>query len=175
MKDYRLPCPSCGKERKFATQAYFCRAKKYNKTCKACSNSLKAGGLGYVMYDEQGNRCCIDCKEFKSLDEYYKTKTGILSTCIKCSHIRNSKYHKAYYKYAKYGIDKTLHDEMLANQNGKCAICTRELSLQKEVHIDHCHTTGKVRGILCGKCNKGLGQFEDNVEYLNNAIKYLKK
>lgn len=172
---YELPCPVCGKIREFASKTYLYRARKHNKPCKSCSNSLNAGGIGYVMYDDQGNRCCIDCKEFKPLDEYYKTKTGVISTCKKCSHVRAAKYHKSYYKYAKYGIDKKLYDEMFANQNGKCAICALDLNLQKEVHIDHCHTTGKVRGILCGKCNKGLGQFDDNVIYLTNAIKYLTK
>lgn len=173
MKEYKLPCPICGKEREFASKAYFYKAKKYNKPCKSCSNSLNAGGIGYVMYNDKGDKCCIDCKEFKPLTEYYNNKSGKTSVCKDCSHKRASKYHKSTYRYAKYGITKECYDSMFKDQNGKCPICKTDL--QEEIHIDHCHITGKVRGILCGKCNKGLGQFDDNVIYLTNAIKYLTK
>lgn len=55
-------------------------------------------------------------------------------------------------------------------QQNKCAICYQ---LCDNFHIDHCHTTQKVRGLLCGACNKGLGLFKDNQSYLANAIDYL--
>lgn len=58
---------------------------------------------------------------------------------------------------------------MLAEQNGLCKICNRN----KELVVDHCPKTGKVRGLLCGKCNKGLGHFFDNKNYLKQAINYL--
>ena len=63
---------------------------------------------------------------------------------------------------------------MLDNQGHVCMICKKDIN-EHSSHIDHSHVTGKVRGILCEKCNKGLGQFDDNIEYLNNAIKYLSK
>jgi hypothetical protein len=170
---YELPCPVCGKLREFATKAYFYKARKYKKTCKSCANSLNAGGSGHVLYNDQGDKCCIDCKQFKSLDQYYNNKSAKTSICKECSHKRSIKYHKSTYRYAKYGITKELFDEMFEDQNGKCLICTTEL--QNEIHIDHDHKTGDVRGILCGKCNKGLGLFDDDVNYLTNAIKYLTK
>jgi hypothetical protein len=173
MNSYKLPCPVCGKIREFATRQYFYKARKYNKTCKSCSNSLNAGGDGHVLYNDQGDKCCIDCKQFKSLDQYYNNKSGKTSVCKECSHKRASKYHKSTYRYAKYGISKECYDEMFKDQYEKCPIC--EIKLQEEIHIDHDHETGKVRGILCGKCNKGLGQFNDNIKSLTNAIKYLTK
>jgi len=173
MKEYKLPCPSCGKVREFSTKQYFYRARKHNKPCKSCSNSLNAGGIGHVLYNDEGQKCCIDCKQFKSLDEYYDNKTGKTSVCKDCSHMRASKYHKNTYRYAKYGITKEQFDELFKNQEGKCPICKTEL--KEEIHIDHDHLTGQVRGVLCGKCNKGLGQFNDNIESLTNAIKYLSK
>jgi DNA topoisomerase VI subunit B len=60
-------------------------------------------------------------------------------------------------------------------QQNKCAVCEEEFDQFKRKCIDHCHETGKFRAILCNNCNSGLGMFEDNVEYLENAIKYLKK
>jgi hypothetical protein len=67
---------------------------------------------------------------------------------------------------------------MLISQNGKCAICTISESeikhgRNKYFAVDHCHTTSKVRGLLCYKCNCILGFINDNTEHLTNAIKYL--
>lgn len=72
---------------------------------------------------------------------------------------------------AAYGIS---HDDYLAlgdRQHWKCAIC-KELPVKK-LEVDHCHRTGKVRGLLCGYCNKGLGHFKDSKARLLFAISYL--
>ena len=60
---------------------------------------------------------------------------------------------------------------MLIEQEKRCVICKRNVILR----VDHCHTTGKVRGLLCHNCNTGLGQFKDNIDNLKMAIKYLEK
>lgn len=60
---------------------------------------------------------------------------------------------------------------MKNEQNGRCAICTRE----KPLVVDHCHTKKKVRGLLCRSCNLTLGNVEDNVDFLKGAIKYLEE
>jgi len=76
----------------------------------------------------------------------------------------------------QYGITLEQYNTMLKAQNYKCAICGNEDEVEgRKLAIDHCHTTGKVRGLLCGKCNRGLGLFYDNQELLSNAIKYLTK
>ena len=169
---YKLACPICGKDREFATRQYFYKARKHNKPCRSCSNSIQSGGKGNV-YNELGEKFCIDCNIYKPISEYHKNKKKYLnSVCINCNKIRSKKYHKLYYRYEKYGITKEQFDAMVLNQDSNCIICKKELS--SEIHIDHDHATGKVRGILCGKCNKGLGQFDDNVEFLTNAINYLK-
>ena len=65
---------------------------------------------------------------------------------------------------------------MYEQQDGKCKICNtdKELGTVNGLLVDHCHTTNKVRGLLCNRCNSGLGHFEDNLELLNNAIEYIK-
>lgn len=72
-----------------------------------------------------------------------------------------------------YGI--TLDDYLMLfnKQEGKCAICLR---LQpKTLHVDHCHSSKKVRGLLCQRCNMGIGFLDDNTERLKMAVKYLNK
>jgi hypothetical protein len=76
----------------------------------------------------------------------------------------------------QYGITLAQYNSMLEAQNYTCAICGNGDEVEgRRLAIDHCHTTGKVRGLLCGKCNRGLGLFYDNQELLSNAIKYLTK
>jgi len=75
-----------------------------------------------------------------------------------------------------YNITLEDYKIMFSNQNGCCAICnTKQSDLLKTLAVDHCHTTGQVRGLLCDKCNRGLGFFNDNTEILKVAINYLAK
>ena len=170
--EYKLPCPVCGKVREFASKQYFYKARKCNKPCRSCSNSIQLGGKGKV-YNETGEKLCIDCNVYKPIDEFHKNKKSyIQSVCINCAKERSVTYHKSYYRYKKYNITKEDFDNLQTKQLGNCGICHK--SIIAEGHIDHCHKTGKVRGILCGNCNKALGLFEDNPVFLTNAINYLK-
>lgn len=72
-----------------------------------------------------------------------------------------------------YGITIERYRLMETEQNLVCKICKRVCSSGRELCVDHCHKTGKIRGLLCGKCNTGLGSFNDNTESLLEAIKYL--
>lgn len=62
---------------------------------------------------------------------------------------------------------------MFQAQSGRCAICHDQF--EKRPHVDHCHTTGTVRGLLCHLCNVGLGAFRDNTKRLQSAIDYLSR
>ncbi len=76
---------------------------------------------------------------------------------------------------SSYGISTTERDAMLAAQNGKCAICQKETSFRSGgAGVDHCHTTGKLRAVLCGSCNPGLGKFFDSPELLEAAALYIR-
>jgi hypothetical protein len=74
-----------------------------------------------------------------------------------------------------YGISIEDYEEMLAEQNGVCLICGSKPGTKrsKRLHVDHCHTTGRVRGLLCQKCNHMLGLAGDNPEVLRIAASYL--
>jgi hypothetical protein len=75
-----------------------------------------------------------------------------------------------------YGITEDDYNNMFIKQNGCCRICGKhQTELIKKFHIDHCHTTGVVRGLLCSDCNMSLGKFEDSIDILQRAIDYLKE
>jgi hypothetical protein len=74
----------------------------------------------------------------------------------------------------RYGLSVEEVQSMYESQHGRCAICFTEI-MGRNRHIDHDHLTGKVRGILCQKCNMGLGSFDDNQIKLQAAINYLIK
>ena len=102
---------------------------------------------------------------------------------------RRREYQKAYYaksdkakraraqsnrhRLLKYGVDNAWVDAKAAEQGG-CGVCGIPQPRGKKAwHVDHDHKTGKVRGVLCGHCNSGLGHFRDNIKALNRAIHYL--
>ena len=70
-----------------------------------------------------------------------------------------------------YRIRIEEYEQMLQEQNNKCAVCEREVKLE----VDHCHSTGRVRSLLCGGCNRGLGQFNDDYERVRKAAEYLER
>ena len=79
-------------------------------------------------------------------------------------------------KLKMYGLTPEEYQSILEAQDHSCAICKTKDALNgkpNRMYVDHCHTTGKVRGLLCQKCNSGLGMFKDDPEMLMNAINYL--
>ena len=73
-------------------------------------------------------------------------------------------------RFVKYGITKVEFDRRFAEQGGKCAICFKE---QRSLCVDHCHSTGAIRGLLCTQCNSALGLLGDTEEGLRRALAYL--
>ena len=77
-----------------------------------------------------------------------------------------------------YGVSIEWYEEKLKEQNGVCAICNKPESVKikgklLKLSVDHCHSKGDARGLLCTACNRGLGLFKDDVEVIKSAIKYL--
>jgi hypothetical protein len=75
----------------------------------------------------------------------------------------------------KFGISIDEYNKKLAKQKKVCAICSKSCSLGKNLAVDHCHASGVIRGLLCSKCNLGLGLFKDDIILLDTAKKYLSK
>jgi hypothetical protein len=124
---------------------------------------------------------CRHCKETKSISDFSRNKSyrdGYFSTCKAC---RKSKYpttlkqkQQAYERQIKrnYGITVDDYEKMYLAQNGLCAGCSQPNAGSK-FHIDHCHASGKVRGLLCANCNIALGLLNDSIKTLSRLIEYL--
>lgn len=164
------------------------------KYCKCCSSTLnirhfskdKSTKDGYKFY-------CKRCDKRKSAGYYQRNKDTHLQRCKdwakenpeKCRAIgkryRDRNPEKMLELYVrKYGLSVTDYFELLGEQKGVCRICgCQETAVDrwnkkpKRLSIDHCHSTNTVRGLLCDKCNKGLGCFKDNKHLLQVAISYL--
>ncbi len=130
-------------------------------------------------------RTCIKCKEEKLSTDFYvrNKKTGTHhSTCKECDKARVKARHQANPQRTKnndlkrtYGITIEEHKKMFQEQNGECAICgCKGDGRWKTLCVDHCHKTGKVRGLLCRSCNTALGQMNDDTSLLEKAVLYLK-
>ncbi len=103
--------------------------------------------------------------------EYKKTTKGKLAERRwREGHYERTRTIREQRYLQRYGMTLDDFDRMMTEQDGKCAICNNE---QKRLHIDHCHATGRVRGLLCTSCNLGLGLLKDDESLLAKAIKYL--
>jgi hypothetical protein len=149
--------------------------------------------LEYVVNELPTMKKCTACKSVKPPEDFYnghKTKKQRNATnkkyphsrCKECEHKKNKIYHKENrakvserqvmtHRRKKYGVSEEEYKNMVLSQNNICAICNKPS--HKTLHVDHDHITGKVRGLLCSSCNMGIGMFQDDIDILNNAIKYL--
>jgi hypothetical protein len=145
-------------------------------------------------------RHCQGCKLDKPLTDFYECKTvadGYHKTCKECmkQDMRNRRAkdpqkHRAEVKrwrdankelHAdmnarwKYGTPIGTYAELFSKQNGLCAICgtSQPGGGTGRFHIDHCHDSSVIRGLLCTNCNTGLGQFRHREDLLQSAIRYL--
>lgn len=83
-------------------------------------------------------------------------------------------HQKQHHRLKRYGISPEQYDEMLRTQNNACKVCLTNFTTTKRCCIDHDHTTGKVRGLLCSSCNAGLGMVRDSEFRLARLIAYLR-
>lgn len=157
------------------SQQYRCRICRRSKDMKY-KHAHKEERLAYNQKWRSENRERVNANERKrriEIPEKYKEwariqreRLGALRSLQESTRLRN------------ISVDE--YNKMHEEQNGLCAICQRENTQKSRkqgelcrLAIDHCHETGLVRGLLCGACNKGIGHFKDNVEFLISAIAYL--
>jgi hypothetical protein len=126
---------------------------------------------------------CPGCKEDKELipelwPRNKNTSNGFAFYCKLCHNRKGRESRdrqggtRTYHLKRRYGITADEADVLMAQQGNRCAICMD--SFEDVIpHVDHCHKTGRVRGILCSSCNQGLGNFKDDYTRLQWAADYL--
>ena len=131
-------------------------------------------------------KICTKCNLEKPLGDYHKARKNqskLRTVCKTCTNQQNREAHhknrnrnrNSRFKYL-YKITLEEYNTMFTAQEGKCLGCKKhQTQLQTRLCVDHCHKTGKVRGLLCNPCNRGLGLLYDSPEILENLIAYLKR
>ena len=130
-------------------------------------------------------KCCSSCKSEKKLSEFNKNKSGKLGVhnqCKECARLwkpspdQRQKYNKRIREWNRKklsGFTSEDFESKLKEQGYKCAICGTEDPGATNWHADHDHKTNTKRGVLCHKCNTGLGLLKDDINVLCSAIEYL--
>lgn len=131
---------------------------------------------------------CVNDHEFTP-ENTRRTKSG--RACIACANARTEEFNKRnpsrralvrrkYNLKRLYGLTLEQYEELFETQRGLCAICRkpetitdRRSSSKPNLGVDHCHTTGRVRGLLCRTCNTGIGLLTESPEILHAAVQYL--
>lgn len=146
------------------------------RTCKKCGEAkleseFNFSSPGVLRWQ------CKHCQ--KKYDKRYRQRPEV----VKNNYRRNKEWRKAHpdvYRFSgikhSYGITRAQYEAHLRLQNNCCAICKLAFDIGKHrLHIDHCHVTNQFRGFLCGRCNTGLGQFQDSFQNCIRAADYLRK
>jgi hypothetical protein len=168
---FEANCTICGSLKSYKSIKTFNICK--DLPCLSCSNSIQRGGTGNVKTVD-GNKKCSTCKETKPIEEFYfyKNKNRHLTICLNCKKENFKKYQKTIGRFKRHGITKEIYEEMYTEQSGKCFTCNNNHDI---LYIDHNHSTNKLRKLLCRDCNSAIGFVKENINTLNNIIKYLKK
>ncbi len=145
------------------------------------------------LLDSQGRKKCANCEEYKDLADFSPSKDkafGVNAWCKMCTaRVKNTRYtlEKARAEHLKrvYGLTIEAYEKMLVDQNGLCAWCgrseTRRAGRKKRsenvpmLHVDHCHTTGRVRGLLCSACNQALGLLGEDPHRIEALLHYVEE
>jgi hypothetical protein len=137
---------------------------------------------GHVSQRYSCSGACIQCNKNNSKTESFRNSGKRYYQLNKEKRIAHSKQWKLKNPTAKRGYDLKKYNltydqylQMLKTQNNCCAICKKEFENNKHTHVDHCHDTGKVRGLLCNKCNLGIGYLRSSPEIAESAANYLRK
>ena len=152
--------------------------------------SISAPDEGAVKLLHTALLSCSQCKLSKPCTDFPKATgkfRGYAWICKKCkkqkllakkTSMSNADWllqNRKYWLKSQHNLSLDAYNALLINQNHKCAICSCDeaAAFKGLLFVDHCHSTKKVRGLLCHHCNTALGKFKDSSEILSKAIKYL--
>lgn len=167
-------CTKCD-ETKVLSEFYFSKGKR--KWCKGCYRQWHRTRYATKNGADDSPRACGHCGE--SFQPKIRANSTFCSPKCKEAERRASGRQRDQHLRRKYGISAEDYDRLLAEQGGGCALCgVRPEDLNSGryrtyLHVDHCHDTGRVRGLLCPEHNLLLGRFGDSPEMFRRVLEYL--
>lgn len=128
-------------------------------------------------------KTCTKCHVEKELTEFCvdkRQRMGRRPECSACTYAQRHDYNmtrgksvkKATHLRTNYGMTLEHYEWLLDAQGGCCASCGRPNPGQRSLHVDHCHTTGKIRGLLCHHCNTAYGLLQESEELISRLLDY---
>lgn len=144
------------------------------KWCPSCKQDLPWGNFHRSSSTVTGyqNRC-KDCN-YKAHNNWRLNNLEKLAKDRREKYKQDPERYKDYDRKKNYGLEPGEYSKLLKSQDNKCAICKSPYAGGKGTfHVDHCHDTYHVRGLLCAECNLGLGKFKHDKNLLQLAINYL--
>lgn len=165
--------------------------------CKKCVQAHRK--TLYVPMEKEvvpaGMKRCSTCKKMRIRQDFYQrsdTTDKLCYTCKPCTRKKDRNRNQAGQEFndrrravmrsghlsRNFGITQEQYDEMFDRQLGLCAICKKPETMRRgnrviNLGIDHCHDTGKIRGLLCKACNRAIGQLGDSADRIRAALEYL--
>ena len=165
-------CSNCKEEKDLAQFTKRGDSKRLRSHCRTCR-----GRKTEYIPTPDNTRICSRCGILKPIGSFPSRRESQLkhlhkSQCKSCD--TDSRRERTLLR--DYGITIEDYNKMFVDQEGKCRGCDKhQTEFKIRLAVDHCHQTGKVRGLLCGNCNRALGLVHDNYKILNNLINYLKE
>jgi len=150
----------------------FSRPKVRRSKCKSCKNEYNKK---YIKNNPEKKKKYAKNRKERSKQYRKENKEKRIEYLKQWGRDNPEKKRAQKYRH-RYGIDIQDYNKMLKEQGGVCKICKSKTPKRKNAKyfaVDHCHTTGKVRGLLCYNCNSALGKLNDNAELLKKALDYL--
>ena len=174
-----LSCSACKGE--FPTSCFHKATKTtrgYQYKCKACvsADDKTTHRMAYQRVKVAEWRGNNPEKRKEQKQRHYEKHKDRIDQRAKDWYYNNKDRHTSSALLRKYGITLDQYNLMRAQQNYCCAICNdQEDSVEKKMFVDHNHTTGKIRKLLCTKCNVGIGMLKDSPDIMERAAKYLRE
>lgn len=153
------------------------------RECEKCHLSKRKDDFSLNRRNVDGiNKWCVDCSTANAArkrDHYKVNPESGRGAAIRWR-LKNLDRVTSSNLTRHYGIGIAEYDRLFEKQSGQCAICKTDKPYSGgerggRLHVDHCHSTGKVRGLLCSSCNVGLGRFKDSAVLIRTAADYLEK
>ncbi|MFE9473562.1 endonuclease VII domain-containing protein [Streptomyces griseofuscus] len=169
-------CVRCGETKPYAAfakrRSNLDGLQRHCRECASDCHRTRQMSLGRKVRPKvtvpEGHKLCLKCGEIKPWSEWHRNATASDGLSTRCKACRAAEGRSGHLK-RQYGLTVAERDAMVASQRGLCVICLKAPA----AHVDHCHKTGRVRGVLCFNCNSAIGKLGDDPDAVRRAAAYL--